>query len=297
MAMVREAGVTLEDFGRLENEEVIRLSRKREIGFHGGKAASSVTRIEYADTPETNAMREAMRRINAGLENAAITFEGRGLGAGRCPRPGPSAAVRDPRRRPYGASLDLSGRLFGGFWQGLQRERRAGIGIDGERLATIDFSSMFARLAYASKGVQPPAGDLYAIPDSKAAEMQSSSGSAPCCSIRMRRRQWPKTEEPDQRLPRGWTLGKFRTALLERQPILGDCSGRDWGFHLMHTESEIMVRVLTTLLSEGITALPLHDGMLGSKIARQQGQGGDGGGLPGYDGLRPAGDLLHVDQG
>lgn len=30
----------------------------------------------------------------------------------------------------------------------------------------------------------------------------------------------------------------------------------------MHTESEIMVRVLTTLLSEEITALPLHDGLL-----------------------------------
>lgn len=30
----------------------------------------------------------------------------------------------------------------------------------------------------------------------------------------------------------------------------------------MHTESEIMARVLTTLLSEGVTALPLHDGLL-----------------------------------
>jgi hypothetical protein len=29
-----------------------------------------------------------------------------------------------------------------------------------------------------------------------------------------------------------------------------------------HIESEIMVQVLTTLLSEGVTALPLHDGIL-----------------------------------
>jgi hypothetical protein len=31
-------------------------------------------------------------------------------------------------------------------------------------VATLDYSSMFARLAYAERGVQPPTGDLYAIP-------------------------------------------------------------------------------------------------------------------------------------
>ena len=63
-------------------------------------------------------------------------------------------------------------------------------------------------------------------------------------------------------MPRGWTLAKFRTALVERHPILGDCIGTGFGFHLMHTESEIMVRLLTTLWSEGVTALPLHDAIL-----------------------------------
>ena len=61
----------------------------------------------------------------------------------------------DPERQRF----DLSGRLFGGFWQGLKRARRAGIRIDGEPVATIDYSSMFARLAYASKGAEPPAGE------------------------------------------------------------------------------------------------------------------------------------------
>jgi hypothetical protein len=49
---------------------------------------------------------------------------------------------------------------------------------------------------------------------------------------------------------------------VERHPVIAECIGKGLGFHLMHTESEIMVRVLTTLLSEGVTALPLHDGLL-----------------------------------
>jgi hypothetical protein len=76
------------------------------------------------------------------------------------------------------------------------------------------------------------------------------------------RRQWPKTEESEQRLPAGWTLAQFRNALVAGHPVIGECIGTGLGFHLMHTESEIMVRVLTALLSEGVTALPLHDGML-----------------------------------
>jgi hypothetical protein len=144
----------------------------------------------------------------------------------------------------------------------LKRERRAGIRIDGEPVVIIDYSSMFARLAYASKGVRPPAGDLYAIPGLEGHRDAVKLGVSALLFDQNERRQWPKTEEPDQRLPRGWTLAKFRTALVERHPILGDCIGTGLGFRLMYTESEIMVRVLTALSSEGVTALPLHDGIL-----------------------------------
>jgi hypothetical protein len=90
--MPGKSSVTLEDFGRQDNEEVIRLSRKREIGtWWDGRIERDW--IDYTDTPETNAMREAMRRINAWLEQAAITFEGDG---GRSPRQGPSTALCDP---------------------------------------------------------------------------------------------------------------------------------------------------------------------------------------------------------
>jgi hypothetical protein len=260
-ALVREAGVTLEDFGRLASEEVIRLSQKREIGSWWD---SRVERdwIDYTDTPQTDAMRAAMRRINSWLERATITFEDDG---------GERVDVHDRVLRRLFVihegdteeqRFDLSGRLFGGFWQGLQRQRRAAIRIDGEPVATLDYSSMFARLAYASKGVQAPTGDLYAIPGLEGYRDAVKLGVNALLFDQHTRRQWPKTEEAEQRLPSGWTLGRFRKALVERHPVIAECIGRGLGFHLMHTESEIMVCVLTALLSEGVTALPLHDGLL-----------------------------------
>jgi hypothetical protein len=269
--MIRDAGVTLEDFGRLANEEVISLSRKRKIGDWW---ESRIERdwINYTDTAETNAMRDDMRRINARLERASITFVDDG------------AEPVDIHDRTLGRlfvihegdllgqRFDLSGRLFGGFWQALQRERRSGIKIDGESVATIDYSSMFARLAYAARGVRPPAGDLYAIPGLEGHRDAVKLGVNALLFDQQTRRQWPKTEEPGQRLPSGWTLARFRRALIEHHPDIADCIGKGLGFRLMHTESEIMVRVLTTLVSEGVTALPLHDGILVRKSHASMGK-------------------------
>ena len=131
---------------------------------------------------------------------------------------------------------------------------------------------MFARLAYASKGVQPPTGDLYAIPGLEDHRAAVKLGVNALLFDHHVRRQWPKIEGPEQRLPSGWTLAKFRGALVERHPIIADCIGRGLGFHLMHLESEILVRVLTNLSSEGVTALPLHDGILVPKSRASTGK-------------------------
>ena len=237
------------------------MSRKRKVGDW---RESRIERdwIDYADTAETNAMRDDVRRINARLERASITF----LDDGAEPVDVHDRTLRRlfviPEDDPAGQRFDLSGRLFGGFWQSLQRQRRAGIRIDGEPVVTLDYSSMFAKLAYASKRVQPPTGDLDAIPGLERQRGAVKLGVNALLFDQHARRQWPKTDEPDQRPPSGWTLAKFRSALIEHHPLIADCIGKGLGFHLMHTESEIMVRVLTTLVSEGVTALPLHDGIL-----------------------------------
>ena len=55
------------------------------------------------------------------------------------------------------------GRLFGGFWTNLE-SAEGGASGSGEPIADLDYSSMFARLAYAEMGKEAPEGDLYAFP-------------------------------------------------------------------------------------------------------------------------------------
>jgi hypothetical protein len=104
-------------------------------------------------------------RLNAFLANADIEFINDGL----APHVDPHARLLMRRfvvlKGDKGPRWDRGGRLFGdGFWLTLASGCRANIRIDGETLADLDFSSMFARLAYAHLRVEAPSGDFYAIP-------------------------------------------------------------------------------------------------------------------------------------
>ena len=179
---------------------------------------------------------------------------------------------------------DRGGRLFGdGFWLTLASGRRGNIRIDGEAVADLDFSSMFARLAYAHLGVEAPSGDLYAIPGLEGYR----SGVKLAFNVLLfdgkgQRRKWPEVmgiglgddaeakRDPSSRaaqcdglLPTGWEDPKrLRDAILEKHPALRKAFGRGLGYGLMHTESQVLMAVLLELMRRGIVALPMHDGLL-----------------------------------
>jgi hypothetical protein len=155
-ARVRELGIGLSDFSH--GEEVLVLTRKV-----GTRAAPSTDRVDYEDTAETNALREEVRRVNAYLAAANIDFVQDGL------QPHIDPHERGLKRRfvllkaDKRPRWDRGGRLFGdGFWINLESNRRSSIRIGAERVADLDYSSMFARLAYAHVGAVAPSGDLYA---------------------------------------------------------------------------------------------------------------------------------------
>lgn len=160
---VRSRGVTLDHIGRASGEETIRLTHRRKVGGPESRRIERVA-VDYRDTAQTVALRAEMARVNDHLAVADIAFVDDGLGP-------VDARQRFLRRRflmletdDAGVPrFDRSGRLFGGFWMNLARARRQAIRIGGEPVATLDYASMFPRLAYAKVGRQPPDGDLYAI--------------------------------------------------------------------------------------------------------------------------------------
>lgn len=157
----RLANLGLSWFRQIGGETIIlRRIDKRRLDY-----ASDTTRprvnVDYRDDLETNRMRAELERINAALAESALAFVG------------PRRLIVDTNQRRLrrifntydngkAPSFEFNGRLYGGWWQTLEREHRPAIRIDGAPVADLDFNAMFLRLTYARVGIEPPSGDLYA---------------------------------------------------------------------------------------------------------------------------------------
>jgi hypothetical protein len=274
---VKEAGITLADFGRQAGEEVVIASRKEHLRVSDGLVISREL-VDYADTAETIAIRDAVRGLNTFLEEADIVFVDDCLG------------FVDPHSRSMaryftltaddGAPrFDRNGRLFGGFWQNLRKDRRRGIRIEGEAVANLDFASMFPRLAYASVGAAAPEGDIYAISGLEGHRRAVKMALNCLLMDDFHRSAWPKDlvtaeggGDATAILPAGWTVKRTKDAILKKHPALRPCFGVGIGLTLMHMESQILVRVLKEMKARRLVALGLHDGLLLPRSRAEEGR-------------------------
>jgi hypothetical protein len=265
-----EAGISGADFGHREDREVIILSRTTKS--HGwnedGEYKPKKTRkwISYQDTADTIAYRFQVRMLNAFLGEVDIAF----IDDGQEPR----VDSYDHSLRRYfththdGLELptfDQNGRLFGGFWMNLKKERRANIRINGEPIADLDFKNMFARLAYASVGQEPPEGDLYDVSgflegyDNTNKDHRDGIKQAFNSLLNGGRAGSPELFDL---LPDGATALKVRNAIQARHPALAPILETSVGMSLMFMESQVLLAILECLMAQDIVALPIHDGLM-----------------------------------
>lgn len=150
--MVIEHGLEVSDFTRPEaRTDPVVLTRT--IGRGRAKRKEW---INYQDTPATERLRAEMLEVNAHQHAASISFVDDGLGF-------VDATDRWLDRRfvivgDQEPRFDQAGRLFGGPFQTHPKSRRPGNRLDGEETVTIDFSSVFARIALAEQGMPGPEG-------------------------------------------------------------------------------------------------------------------------------------------
>lgn len=249
---LQRAPVKPNDLGRAEGEEVLWLSARTGRNEIGRKLPQEP--ISYADTEETLKLRRDVEEINDFLNSQDITLDGEPQGTIRLTR---RFLLRTPSE-PH--EFKLHGRLYGGFWQNLKRDRRGGLRVNGEPIADLDFTSMFPRLAYAKVGVEPPDGDLYAIPGLGNHRAGVKAGFSALLSVSSDMKKLPS--EVKEALPEGWTASRFKAAVGEKHPALVPLFGKDTGSDLMFTESRILLVVLRGLMQKGIAALPMHDGIM-----------------------------------
>lgn len=264
------------DFALDPSKEVIVLSRvTRTYSSETHRWSKRKKVIDYVDTATSNSYRSAVRELNAFLDQSDITFMDDGLE----PRIDPHSRTLTRRFTVFDDKeprFDQVGRLFGGFWMSMKKERRKQIRINGEPVADLDYSSMFTRLAYADLWLPAPEGDLYAIPGLEA--HRDGVKLAMNCFLfdeTPNRRTWPHDmsfgfetggdateDDTSGKLPDGWTVSRTKKAILTVHPALGRAWGRGLGYRLMWQESEILLMVLRELVEHGIPALGLHDGLL-----------------------------------
>jgi len=246
-------GVTVSDIVRVEGEETIRLMarpvRKRIAGIKQPKEP-----IDYDDTPETNAMRAEMEAINLFIASHKIELEG-----------SPQAPIRLYRlftlRGPDDAEVfNLHGRLYGGFWMTLDATERHRLRIDGEPVADLDFAGMFPRLAYARLALEPPFGDLYAVPGLEQHREGAKAAFSALFSYGAAMKSMPRGLK--EKLPAGWTASRINHAFAAHHPDLVPLFGKDMALDLMFTESRILLAAMAELREAGIVSLPMHDGMM-----------------------------------
>lgn len=252
LAAIGLHGVCLSDVGRVRGAESIWLNaRTGETDFRDHSPLKH--RVAYSDTTESEALRSEMDRVNDFLTQADFRFAGE--------RQGPVALRRIFLLRSLhdAHAFNLSGRLFGGWWQDLKSDLRHHITIGGEPIADLDYSSCFANLAYIRATGRTFDGDPYDIPG-----LEAHRGAAKMAMLSLLSRSSDLrrlSPELKAALPEGWTARQLVDSFTRRHPLLEDSFGRDIGVELMATESRIMVALLLRMEERGAAAMGLHDGL------------------------------------
>jgi hypothetical protein len=266
----------------VERELLVLRDAKVEQRFHllrSPERRERAPEIDYEDDKQTEAWRDQVQRINVALNAADITFDaGNGVING-CHVPSVGIAVHERTlHRVFNNGLWTNGgRLFGGFWQGLQRELRPGIRIDGHPVASLDFSSMFLQLLYAIKAKVPtPDGDLYEHMDPLEgwpADLEQRDAMRDVIKANVNAMFFRKSSrigKPHILLPNSaQVLSKGMTgAVLEERLKAKHLEVAKWigaegiGYELFFHESEIMIKTVLSCLGQGVVILPIHDGLL-----------------------------------
>lgn len=255
---MEELGLGFEDVGQNPALLADPIELKGEPNRERRGRGSDAPRLPLPDTEQVRLLRAEMTAINEWIVSASLAWEEDEAGVEKPVDPG----RRFLKRVFNEGRFDRGGRLYGGFWQQPNPDRRLRcLRINGERVVSIDFAAMGVRLAYADVGATPPEGDLYAHRWFPRAGVKLVLNAVLSASAPFRRM-------PDGARPffRRRTSVDDVVAELERMhPAISPLFFKGNATKLMHLESQIAVRALLALRERGVVALPVHDCLLVSR--------------------------------
>lgn len=218
--------------------------------------------IEYNDTNQTHTFRSEIQLINDWIGGAKIEYlphdpEG---------DPKVDTADRHLRRIFTYEKFDSGGRLFGGFWQGMKKEDRKGIVIEGEPACELDYKQIAPRILYGIAGAKPPDGDLYDITQFRNDPLKSTyrDGFKTLLNtlLFIDKPIKSKPKNTSHLLPSVHSAQELADMLRSYHQPIAPYFETGIGHHLQFLESQILIDVLMRLRDRGIVALPIHDAIL-----------------------------------
>ena len=243
--------LSLEDLGLSDEQEVILLKSSKEDFWDEGEL------IDYEDTPTTTEFRGQVIAINGWLEQANLDFDELYAGEGKVV----DTTNRRLRRIFTQGRFDSGGRLFGGFWQTLNKDKRKeGLWIDDEQAMELDYGQAAPRILYGLCGVEPAFDDAYLIPGFE----EYRPG------IKKVMNSMLFTTKPLSRMPKGvrkqfadkHRVSEVVEAIQVSHTALKDSFFTGIGHDVQFIESQIIIDVVLRMREEGVTALPVHDAIL-----------------------------------
>jgi hypothetical protein len=214
------------------------------------KVAGDNYDLPLPNTDEVRRLRREMHAINAWIAQADLQWTGKPVDTGR----------RFLKRIFNDGSLQRGGRMYHAFWiTESSTDRLAHLLIDGQPIASLDYSQMGIRLAYSDARAPLPKGDLYDVgmgwPREGVKQVLNALLSA---------------DELKKQFPQGTRVFFTRRlrfaivlkAISARHPALVKLFGTAQALAHQRIESEIIVRCLLALKDMGVVALPVHDSLL-----------------------------------
>ena len=232
--------------------------------------------IDFTETLEIQRMRESLSSYNCFLKNFSIAID-------RKDEEITQILIRKEKthvnfdcvsmHRVFNGDFDHGGRFYGAWWQGIPRELRPYITIDGEQTSELDYSSQHLRMLYAESGdeyhwLKGSDDDPYLLEGFTKEERKlqkqivlvlvnasDRESAVKAISKEINDRRWP--------FPKNHAFIESRiNALLHKHEEIRHHAFSGVGLKLQRLDSDICQYVLAHMQVKGIPVLPVHDSFI-----------------------------------
>ncbi|QPZ93373.1 hypothetical protein [Thioclava electrotropha] len=240
--------LTVRDFTIGRRDEVIRLK----------DAEGHLTR--YLDTPETEAMRANLRRLNDLLEGTDIALAR------------PANPLADFDDEYSGQKIDLyrvfnkgsfaqGGRFYGGWWQHAKKHLRPFITIDGQSTIEADFKGLHPAILFAKAGLDIPPDPYSLVPGITDNETLRDYAKTTFLAL-LNADNTTKEPRNFDSVVHGMTAEAFRRRVKDAFPMLPGVFGTGIGRYLQREDSDMAEKIMLHFADRGVPVLPVHDSFI-----------------------------------